>query len=297
MYFFYFSQLKLNQFLYFQVLEKQGIIRVESNALLNGNTIFVFLLISEEDCAIHKFRNLFQIASCGLLRAGFGWQASRKGYQHAAGLRHGSWHAGAEWWGRMGGQIQGLPWSWHWALSPFVSCNSLSWVQGFGCRKHWQTKQRFTWEASEPTVRWQWQSYLFQTSVYQEKHFVICHLLYRQAILCTFFKHPWNNCFLFSDTIISVLLTLWLRASHRQKCQKQRGITQLDFLLDMRPEPTTQYLGLFPKLRFCFLFLTHSFAYPKSLFTLAERIGTHENARFLSILHLFTSPYLATLIN
>lgn len=48
---FYFSQLRLNQFLYFQVLEQQGIIRVESNAWLSGNTIFlcsVFLLISED---------------------------------------------------------------------------------------------------------------------------------------------------------------------------------------------------------------------------------------------------------
>lgn len=121
--------------------------------------------------------------------------------------------------------------------------------------------------------------------------------LYRQVIICTFSNHPWNNCFLFSDTVISLPLILWLRASHGQKCQKQHRITELDFPLDMRTVLTTQYLGLFPKLRFCFLFLTRSFVYLKSLFTLAERIGSHENAEFLSILHLFTSSSLATLFN
>lgn len=296
---FYFSQLRLNQFLYFQVLEQQGIIRVESNAWLSGNTIFlcsVFLLISEDSVQPISLEAHSRLPALGSSEQALADRPPPRatsmqpdcciavGMQVLSLVRE-------NWEGRSKGcHGVGTGLCLHlWAATRRLGSKALD-VENID-----RPSRDLHGKLQEPTVRWQQQSYLFQTSVYHEKH-SICHLLYRQAILCTFFQHPWNNCFLFSDTVISVL-TLRLRASHRQKCQKQRGITELDFPLDMRTEPTTPYLGLYPKLRFCFLFLTRPFAYPKWLFTLAERIGTRENAGFLSVLHLFTSPSSATLIN
>lgn len=115
--------------------------------------------------------------------------------------------------------------------------------QGFWCRRYWETKQRWTWETLEQTMRWQWELCLFQTSIYKKKH-SISHLLYRQVILRVFQPVAESVAF-FSLIFIHHFFML---------CQRQDGSTEFDFCPWIWRQYWQHGTSDFPRLRSCFYF-------------------------------------------
>lgn len=74
-------------------------------------------------------------------------------------------------------------------------------------------------------------------------------------------------------------------------------VQSLTFALGFGDSTDSMVLVTLSETKILFLFLTHSSACPKSLLVLAERIGTHDNARFWVSYAFFMSSSFAALLD